>query len=95
MQLEKDDFDAWRSDPVTVEVMRVVQRLADRAKEKWLEISWAGGSADPVMLADLRARAEIATDLFEMTFEDYTEKTDDEKPERHSPDRIQSADSAS
>ncbi len=88
MKIEKEDFDTWRDNPITQEVFRHVTAIAERAKEKWLSVSWAGGNADPLMLADLRARAEIAGELASLEFEDI----EDEERERHTSDRVQGAD---
>ena len=76
MKIEKDDFDAWKDNPVTQEVFRVVAHIAEIAKEKWISDSWGKGEANALVLADLRARAEIAKDLTEMTFEEFTDHTD-------------------
>lgn len=73
MKIEKDDFEQWRDHPVTEQVFAAVRKLAERSKEKWVEFSWGGGNPDPLMLADLRARAEIANDLCELTFEEFEE----------------------
>jgi hypothetical protein len=74
VKIEKEDFDAWRDNIVTQAVFAHVKALVEQAKEKWLHVSWEGGTADPLMLADLRARAEIASDLVALTFEDMKDE---------------------
>ncbi len=70
MKLERDDFDLWRSSPITEMVMAALARLSEAAKQKWLDESWGKGNTDPVLLADLRARAEVVDDLTSLNFED-------------------------
>lgn len=70
MNIEKEDFDQWLAHPVTEQVMRAHKRLAEQAKEKWLSESWDNGNVDPLLLADLRARAEVIIDFTAMTHED-------------------------
>jgi hypothetical protein len=68
--IEKEDFEAWQANPVTVAVFRALAAKAEEAKQKWLSASWQGGRPDPLLLADLRARAEIATDIVNLSHED-------------------------
>lgn len=82
MKFDKEEFGAWRDTLITEEVFRALALLAEKSKQRWLEHSWDGGSADPLMLADLRARAEVARDLCELTYEEIEEYLDD-KSERH------------
>lgn len=93
--IEKDDFDAWRAQPVTEAVNKALVMLAERNKQKWIDASWNGNNADPLVLADLKARAEMATDLSELTLEELSEVLDDKEPERNKPNGIQSAGQAS
>jgi hypothetical protein len=83
--IEKDDFEAWRAHPITEAVSKALVLLAERNKQKWIDASWGGGIADPLVLADLKARAEMAQDLSELTFEEL-EQTLDDKPERNTAD---------
>ena len=81
MTLEPDDFEQWRGHPVTEAVTKALRILAERNKQKWIDASWGGGQVDPIVLADLKARAEMAQDLSELTFEELSEVLDDdEKP---------------
>ena len=76
--IEAEDFEQWRAHPVTEAVNRALVMLAERNKLKWLELSWGGGQSDPFTLADLRARAEGALDLSELTVEELNEVLDEE-----------------
>lgn len=86
MKIDREDFDEWLANPVTEEVLRGLRVLAERSKQRWIELSWGGGSADALMLADLRARSEVVNDLCELTFEELEEYLDDGKQERHRAD---------
>lgn len=88
MKIEKEDFEQWRDNPVTEQVFARLRQLAERAKEEWLAASWGKGILDPQLLADLRARAEVANDFCELTYEEVTE----DEPERDQSDGIQGAD---
>lgn len=70
MKLTQEDIDQWRENPVTAAVLSCVKALADGAKDEWMSMSWEGGKADPVALAMLRMKAEVASDLADMTLED-------------------------
>lgn len=76
--IDKEDFEQWRAHPITEAVNRALVKLAERNKAKWISVSWDGGQTDPVILADLRARAEIAQDLSELTIEEFNEALNDE-----------------
>lgn len=76
----EEAFEAWRTHPITKQVMEAIGGLAEQCKTKWLNESWSAGRADPVMLADLRARHEVVTDLVNLTFEELEIAL--EQPER-------------
>ena len=78
MIIETEDFEQWRAHPVTEAVTRALVMLAERNKARWIELSWGGGQADPLVLAELRARAEGALDLSELTVEELNEVLDEE-----------------
>ncbi len=71
--ITKEDFEAWQTNPVTEEVMAILHRLAEGAKQEWLQASWNGGNIDPVFLAGLKAKETVANDFADMTYEDIEE----------------------
>lgn len=75
MKIEKEDFDAWMAHPVTEHVLKHVGDLAEQNKQHWIDQSWEAGKCDPMVLTELKARAQAAKDLSEITFEDIA--TDD------------------
>ena len=78
MKITKEDFDSWRDNIVTEEVFRAFDHLAEMAKEQWLAKSWVKGECDPIVLAYLRARAQVVEDFRTMKFEDIEEWLNDE-----------------
>lgn len=87
--IDREMFDEWLAHPVTEHVLKRVGELAELNKQKWIDESWGAGRCDPQVLIDLKARAEAAKDLSELTWSDI-----DDEPERSVSDRVQGADSA-
>jgi hypothetical protein len=54
----RDEFAAWRDDPVTQFVMRALEHNADECRREWLRVSWEGGNADQRQLDGLRERSD-------------------------------------
>ena len=71
--IEKEDFDAWLDHPVTSHVFKQFAKVSERAKDAWVQSSWEHGASDPVLLADLRARAEVVNDLITVSYEDIND----------------------
>lgn len=79
MRTTKDDFELWLANPVTEEVFRAFAVLSEKAKAQWVDTSWNSGVCDPVLRADLHARAEVVDDFRELSFEALEEWLSDEK----------------
>lgn len=77
--IEREDFELWRDHPVTVHVFNELKKVADAAKDKWTASSWDQGAADPLLLADLRARAEVVNDLITVSYEDIDDSSNETK----------------
>lgn len=54
----RDEFEAWRDDPVTCFVMAALLRNADECRDEWLRLSWEIGEADQRKLDALRERSD-------------------------------------
>jgi hypothetical protein len=54
----RDEFEAWRDDPVTAFVMSALLHNANECREEWLRVSWDGGAADQRKLDGLRERSD-------------------------------------
>ena len=76
--MTKEEFDAWWQSPIAEEVRRALESMKQRAKDNWHVASWERGETDPVLLADLRARAQVIDDLCALTFETVKEELDGE-----------------
>ena len=74
MTLEPEDFKAWLDNHVTERVWRYLKKQQAECKAAWLAASWEQGNCDPVLLADLRARAEILSDLANLEYEDIKDE---------------------
>lgn len=72
--MTKDEFDAWWESPAAEQMRAALQSMSGRARERWMLASWEQGNIDPVLLADLRARAQVIDDLCALTFETIEEE---------------------
>jgi hypothetical protein len=77
MTIDKDDYELWRAHPVTELVNKALLRLAEKNKQKWMEVSWDGGEANPMTLLELRVRAQAAEDLSRLELDELNEVLDD------------------
>lgn len=68
--IEREEFEAWQENPVTLAVFAVLKVKADEAKRQWFDASWDGGSNDPLLLADLRASSQAWDYVRQMEFEE-------------------------
>ena len=75
--MKQEDFDGWLTDPVTKWVFRALERAAEQEKAEWVRQSWEAGKTDPLMLAELRAKAEAFDDLRHNDFETWQGWNDD------------------
>lgn len=90
MKIDRELFEEWLANPVTEHVLAKVLETAEANKALWMQISWEGGSADPLKLAELKARYEAGLDLSSITYEDVR----DDEHERDLSHGIQGADRA-
>lgn len=72
-KISQEDFEQWRDNPVTLWVFGLLQDISEKAKQEWLSASWGSGRVDPVLLADLKARADTIKQLTEAEYGDLTE----------------------
>jgi hypothetical protein len=80
--IDREAFEEWMAHPVTEHVLKRVGELAELNKQKWIDRSWGQMICNRDELIDLKARAEAAKDLSELTWSDI----EDEQPERNKPD---------
>lgn len=53
-----EEWAAWCDHPVTQWVAAAYEAQAARCREAWTAASWANGLADPLLLKELRTRAD-------------------------------------
>lgn len=68
-----EDFAAWLEHPVTKWVQQAYESLAAENKAAWIEASWEQGKSDPMMLQELRVRADAYRSIAECEFEAFAE----------------------
>lgn len=69
--MSEEDFLAWREHPVTQWVFAAARKAAELQEIAWNEASWGDGKCDPMMLNELRTRADAYRALEETSFEDW------------------------
>lgn len=67
----EDEFESWCLHPVTQFVAQAMENAADDQREEWLRQSWGSGMANPVLLMELRTRADAYRAFLETGLEDY------------------------
>lgn len=68
-----EEFSAWREDPVTAWVIGELAKASEAQKTAWVTRSWERGECDPVLLNELKVRADAYSALSEMTYDDLAE----------------------
>lgn len=74
MKIEPEDFRAWRDQPITEVVIKLMQKRSAECKTAWLTASWDKNECDPLLLADLRAKEQILSDLANLSYEDIKDE---------------------
>lgn len=74
MKIEPEDFKAWRDQPITEVVIKLMQKRSAQCKTAWLAASWDKNECDPLLLADLRAKEQILSDLANLSYEDIKDE---------------------
>lgn len=69
MQIDKDDFEAWKDNPITQAFMRCCGIWADQAKGLWVSASWDGGVNKDTDLWRMKGQAEALLDIQSITAE--------------------------
>jgi hypothetical protein len=79
-QEREEEFAAWRTHPMTVQVMRVLEAKEAEAKDMWLRQSWDSGNCDERLRADLKATAGTYRYMIELDAQEVFDVL--EEPER-------------
>lgn len=73
MRIDTDQWGDWLGHPLTEALLRFLEREAEKQKANWLQVSWDGGQADPLMLAKLQERARTLQQVARIKREDIEE----------------------
>jgi hypothetical protein len=76
----EDDFLAWRDHPVTKWIFKAVEAGAEEQKAEWIRASWEGATANPLLLVELRTRADSYRALIETSFMRWSEMNEPTEP---------------
>lgn len=71
--LDKDEFEAWKEEPMTRMFLNALYNYAQETKEQFESAAWSGryiSPEDQAWLAHLKGRSETATWFAEMDFDD-------------------------
>lgn len=77
--IEREDFDLWLASPITAHMLKRHAEMVEQFKGEWMAYSWEGQETNPLKLADLRARAEVANDIVTMKYEDFDDSSSETK----------------
>lgn len=78
MTVTAEEFARWRDDRVTQWVFRSFATIAEENKAEWLKASWEQGVSNPVLLMELRTRADAYNAVSETSYEGHCETNGDE-----------------
>ncbi len=67
----REEFAAWRDDPVTLFVFAALRNAAAEQKQAWDDVAWHGGEANEKLLTELRTRADAYESLDAGDYEDF------------------------
>lgn len=73
MKIDPDHWGDWLGHPLTEALLRFLELEAEKQKANWLQVSWDGGQADPLMLAKLQERARTLQQVALIKREDIEE----------------------
>jgi hypothetical protein len=68
--ISAEEFAAWRDDPVTQIVLKAHLEMAEKQREGWAKASWDAGTVDPLLLTELKTRADAYRAIAECSYED-------------------------
>lgn len=77
MKIDPEDFEAWRSHPITEALMKCCGVWAEQAKQLWVSASWDGGVNKDTDLWRMKGQAEALKELQAVTAKQIEEALDD------------------
>jgi hypothetical protein len=76
MRLSQENYEEWLANPATERVHEMLRVAANRAKARWISISWDSGVCDPLEMAKLKARADAFEEIINVTAQDIEAEID-------------------
>lgn len=73
MKIDADDFETWKSHPITEALLKCCVIWAEEAKARWVNVSWDGEKIDPSFHARMRERASALQELADIKADDIEE----------------------
>lgn len=67
-QITRDQFLAWRADPLTTWVMEALSAQAAAQKAEWDRVAWVGAHFDAALGQELRVRADTFQSVIEADY---------------------------
>ena len=71
-----EDFREWREHPVTEWVLAALSAQATRQQAAWVQASWVQGASDPMLLTELRTRADAYEAIAQTDYLSICERLD-------------------
>lgn len=71
--MTRDQWESWLEHPATKVVFLAARSMSERQREAWISASWEAGHSDPLLLTELRSRADAYAALHETTYEQWCE----------------------
>jgi hypothetical protein len=78
-KITPDEFQDWRDHPITQWVFEAIRKGAEAQRAAWIDASWGEGASwgesksDPMLLCELRTRADAYMALVDTPFERWSE----------------------
>lgn len=72
-KITPDEFQDWRDHPITQWVFKAIEHGAEAQRQGWLDASWEDNRADPLLLCELRTRADAYRAIIDTSFERWSE----------------------
>lgn len=71
MNITPEEFANWREDPVTQWVLKACETAARECQDAWSASSFETGVANPILLTELRTRADAYRALAETNWQGW------------------------
>jgi len=76
MSIDFDEFDIWRSNPITKAYFDKIEREKEIAKQHWIDLAWNRGVLSEKEYAYHRARVDALSQMLDLDYEDIFEEAE-------------------